>query len=174
MKNNYKSVNNIPNNNFNQKELLVAIEKVIDKLGFELIQLKLQANIKTLEVIIDSQDISNNISISDCKKVSSNISVLMNVYLPNQIYNITVSSADIERPLLKLSDYQKFCGKEIKVRLRNAINDNKHYSGKILRIDGDVIYLQTNDELLLLQFDNIKSANLLISDLEFKKLLNKK
>ena len=72
----------------------------------------------------------NNISLSDCEKVSRSLSTLIDVGdIISDQYTLEISSPGIERKLNTLKDYERFTGKDALVQLRVPINDVKKLIG---------------------------------------------
>ena len=76
-------------------------------------------------------------------------------------YYLEVSSPGVERPLFKISDYQKFSGREVRIRLSEPEAGRKNFTGFIKNVSDNVITLELLEgESVNLDFNNIKSANL--------------
>ena len=108
------------------------IAPAIEKMGYDLVRLRLLGEkSKRLEVMIDRKDL-NNITINDCMNVSDHISVLLDVEDPiSSAYSLEVTSPGLNRPLIKYSDYERFCGQSIKLKLITAVEDLKVLRGNL-------------------------------------------
>ena len=152
------------------------IEPTINSLGFELVMINIiNDGLKTLKVIIDGQN-DVRLSINDCRSVSKLITPILDVEnLVTGKYVIEVSSAGIERPLVKKADYDRFIGRQILVKLQSIVDDRKKYEGKLLQISHDCVILELGtppDSInKTISFDLIKSANLVMTDEMFKAIL---
>ncbi|NRB11031.1 MAG: ribosome maturation factor RimP [Rickettsiaceae bacterium] len=155
------------------------IEDTIASLGYELVKVSCHGGKhKVVEILVDRLD-NKKITLSDCRLLSNNISALLDVEnLIKEKYYLEVSSAGVERPLIHFEDYQKFVGNHIKVKLKEKIADKLKYIGKIIKAENNEILLSVEnkklDEEVIINFDNIKNANLHLTDELFKQLLNKK
>jgi ribosome maturation factor RimP len=95
------------------------IEKSINAMGYELVDLE-QAARGLLRIYIDflppeGQD--KMISVEDCALVSNHLSRLLMV--ENVVYErLEVSSPGLDRPLKKFSDYVRFVGAKVVIKLR--------------------------------------------------------
>lgn len=151
------------------------ILKTANSLGLEVVKISFEGiGVKTLEILIERLD-NKPVSISDCQSLSKNLSPVLDV--ENVIHNkyiLQVSSAGLERPLTKIADYNRFVGREVKIRLKEKLNNSISYNGQIVTIDQyNNIILESNGMNLAIPFRIIKSANLVVTDELFKKLLNK-
>lgn len=118
-----------------EQKITDLIEETIKSLGFELVKVNVHggSSMKIVEILIENIDENVKIHVGDCQLVSKNISAILDVedIIPGK-YFLEVSSAGIERPLTKLTDYIKFSGKEVKIRLKTPFNGNLSFKGKLL------------------------------------------
>ena len=135
---------------------------------------------QSLLILVEKNDFSS-VTIDECEKVSKAFSVILDVEdIIKDKYILEVSSAGMDRPLVKLDDYNRFMGRDVKLELkmpRNADDNRKHLKGKIIKVEGSKIFLETTlDKKLQIvdfEFDNVLKCKLLISDDFIKQLLKK-
>jgi ribosome maturation factor RimP len=112
---------------------------IVERLGFELVDvefLKEGAN-WYLRVFIDKQ---GGIAIDDCQAVSEELSDKLDETDPiKQSYILEVSSPGLERPLKKDSDFEKYKGEEVEVKLFQPFEGKKSYIGELLGLNGTKI-----------------------------------
>jgi len=127
-------------------QLLDLIEKTVAGLGYDLVDFEM-AGRGLLRVYIDflPQDAGKGaISVSDCEKVSHQLSHVLTV--ENVDYErLEVSSPGLDRPLKKLSDYERFVGCEVVIKLRMAIPgtaNRKSYQGILHAPEGENLKLE--------------------------------
>lgn len=158
-----------------EEKIAQLIEASLNDLGFDLVRVLVHGSgMKTIEISLDRRD-GEKINISDCKLASNNISAILDVedFIADK-YFLEVSSAGLERPLVKLNDYQKFASREAKMRLKQSVNGKLSFRGRLQGIEDDKICMEIAGEMLQFPFENIKSGKLVMSDDMFKELLNKK
>ncbi len=158
-----------------EEKIAQLIEDTIHGLGYELVKITVHGTReKVVEVMIERQD-EQKIQLSDCQLVSRNISAIMDVEdIVDGKYFLEVSSAGVERPLVKPNDYIKFSGRDAKVRLKSQVQDRLNIRGKILGVNDNKVMLKVGDEQIEIEFENIKSGKLVLTDELFKQLLKKK
>ncbi|MBX3251383.1 MAG: ribosome maturation factor RimP [Myxococcales bacterium] len=90
----------------------------------------------TIQVVIDRARTDgkdgSDITLDDCTGVSRDLSTALDVHedlVPGQ-YNLEVSSPGLERPLVKLSDFERFVGREVKVRTYAPVAQGEGDKGK--------------------------------------------
>ncbi|MCC8416262.1 MAG: ribosome maturation factor RimP [Rickettsia endosymbiont of Gnoriste bilineata] len=158
-----------------EQQIIYVIQDSLKDLGFDLVKVTLKGSShKVLEVLIDRLD-GKKVNIIDCRNVSRNISALLDVEdIISGKYFLEICSAGIERPLIKFEDYTRFLGKEATIKLKELLNGRTRYQGKIVKAEDNKIHLHNNGEDIVLSFDMIKKASLVLTDEMFRNLMNKK
>jgi ribosome maturation factor RimP len=89
----------------------------------------------------------DSIGIEDCQRVSQDLSALLDVEedalglaLPEG-YTLEVSSPGLDRPLRHAADYRRFTGRLAKIVVREAVEGQTHFEGRIQGLDGDTVLL---------------------------------
>ena len=151
------------------------IESTVTTLGFDIVKVIIHGtSTKVVEILIERID-GEKVQVNDCQIVSRNISAVLDVedIIPGK-YFLEVSSAGVERPLVKITDFEKFAGREIKIRLKAAFNGNLTYKGQLLGVDGEKVKLKSKNIEMSFDYSNIKNAKLVLTEDMFRALLNKK
>ena len=126
--------------------LLELIEKTVAGVGYELVDLE-QAPQGVLRVYIDflpAEADKGNITVEDCEKVSHQLSHVLTVENANY-ERLEVSSPGLDRPLKKLTDYERFAGQEALVKLRMPMPgaaNRKSFQGILHAPEGDKLKLE--------------------------------
>lgn len=148
-----------------REKIIVAIEPALMSKGYDVVQVRIG---KTSRLIIGI-DIENQndtpVSVNNCVEANKIISVILDVEnFITSSYNLEVGSSGEHRPLTKICDYERFCGKDVKIEL-HALNDGiKKIEGVLLRVerkvDNVIIYLENgkNEEKAVFYAD-IKKAS---------------
>lgn len=141
----------------NSTTLRDQLASVVSAMGYEFVGTELQG--KILRVYIDNP---TGVSIDDCARVSRQISAMLNVEdpLPSR-YFLEVSSPGLDRPLFELEQYQKFIGKQVKLKLFTKIENKRKFVGKLMRVEGNNIHLLVGTEEVVLPFSEIEKANVI-------------
>lgn len=142
-------------------KILELIEPIITGLGYEFVGAEFtgQGKSSVLLVYIDSE---NGILVTDCSKVSHQISGVMDVEDPiSGQYRLEVSSPGLERPLYTLAHFERFKGSVVKLELRQAtLEGQRKFTGDILDVKGDIVHLHVDEEEIEIPFSLIKKAKL--------------
>ena len=98
-----------------------------------------------LRVYIDKP---GGVTIDDCQAVSEELSDLLDKADPiSQSYFLEVSSPGLDRPLKKESDFVKFRGEQVEVKLFQPLEGKKVFEGELLGLeDGKIGIKLSNGE----------------------------
>jgi len=81
----------------------------------------------------------DSVSVDDCARISRDLSAVLDVedVIPGA-YTLEVSSPGLDRPLIRLEDYQRFAGRLAKVVLKEAVDRQTFIRGRLAGFeDGD-------------------------------------
>lgn len=146
-------------------------EQVARQLGFELVQVQLVKERGTwfLRYFLDRP---GGISINDCESFSRRIDPMLDAEDPiPHSYTLEVSSAGLDRPLLKEADYERFAGRLVHLRLHEPIEGRRRWSGRLKGLeqghDGRLAVLESEAGRLEIPYERIAQARL-IPELDLK------
>jgi ribosome maturation factor RimP len=140
--------------------LLALIEPVVEGLGYECVGIEYNAHPRhgLLRIYIDTE---NGVLVEDCTKVSHQVSGVLDVEDPiPDNYSLEVSSPGAERPFYKLEQFERYVGSTVAVHLFSPVNGRRRVTGKIVQIEGDVVTLEENENLLQIPFAAMSKARL--------------
>lgn len=76
------------------------------------------------------------VSIEDCERVSRDVGTILDVEETiDHPYTLEVSSPGLDRPLRAASDYRRFAGRLAKIVVSQAVDGQKHFSGRLHGLD---------------------------------------
>ena len=156
-----------------QRQLEVSLEQLIDPIcrahGVELVDVRYlrEPGGAVIRVIIDREvpglEVGSGVSLEDCTAVSRDASSALDVHdhmLPAGGYRLEVSSPGLERPLVKLADFERFAGREVKVKTRTPIDKQRRFRGRLRGVVGGSIALEEGDKVVHIPHGDIAQANL--------------
>ena len=115
--------------------LFNLIEQSVLPLGYELVDVELSGGM--IRVFIDwPADKQARITIEDCEQVSRQLSQVMMVEEVDY-KRLEVSSPGVDRRLRCASDFQRFVGHRISLRLRLPFGGRRHWEGELARNEAD-------------------------------------
>ncbi len=135
-----------------------------DRRHLELVDVNLRSvgRQRVLEVILDRPD--GGVSMELITEVSQEISRALDDDDSIQgRYMLEVSSAGLERPLLRPEDYRRFEGRDIQLRLREPLAGRKRFEGRIRFAGEESFELELADGTAVeVPFEAVTRANLAV------------
>lgn len=148
------------------QRLSEMVKAVVEPMGYEFVGLELFGRLDAGSLLRVYIDAPAGIGLDDCAQVSHQLSGLLDVEDPIAgKYSLEVSSPGLDRPLFELAHFERFKGREVKVRLAKAVAGRRRYKGVIQGIRGDEIELRVEGQDVVVDYGQIESANL-VPDLE--------
>lgn len=106
-------------------------------------------------------DKPGGVYLDDCVYINRQLSDLLDINLNMESpYRLEVSSPGTDRPLIKESDFQRFRGKQVKIRTKNSIEGQKNFKGVLLGISEGIVELMTGDKTITVPYQEISRARL--------------
>ena len=142
------------------------IEPICAQKGYDLVRLQLSGGNmrKVLQIMAERKD-RKAMTVEDCAELSRAISPVLDEKDPiEDNYTLEVSSPGIDRPLIKLDDFDRFKGFEAKVEALSLINGRKRFSGRLRGIDGTDVILSFENDDVRIPFNQIAKAKLVLTD----------
>lgn len=119
-----------------------AVETVLDRLGFELVELETTGHrrrpIVRLRIDRAESDAAGGVTVDECARVTRELEPILDVRedLPSS-YILEVSSPGVERRIRKRRDFERYVGHEIAVRgFRPLLRDSRRLEGVLLGVEG--------------------------------------
>ncbi len=138
-----------------------VIVRCVEELGFEFVDLEwaVENDKRVLRVLIDS---IGGITIKDCEIVSRRINNLLDeMDFSTEKYFFEVSSPGVERPLIKYSDFLRFLGKKVLVRISKGKGKRRDVVGRLASVSELAVTLVLEDASEeTIPFDTITRAHL--------------
>ena len=142
------------------------IEPVLSGLGYRLVRIVIsRRDGQTLQVMAEKPD--GTMAIEDCQRASRAVSATLDVDDPIEgAYNLEMSSPGIDRPLVRIGDFDRWAGHEVKIELSEGLDSRKRFKGRILGIveDGVELLLEDDGKRKILPSRLIAEAKLILTD----------
>jgi ribosome maturation factor RimP len=156
------------------QDLQTLIEKTVNQLGFELVDLEMSNRGKLLRVFIDKlhpKDTKDSVNIDDCVLVSNQLGNVLTVEHDIDYDRLEISSAGLDRVLKKLSDFARFSGERAQIKLRVGVKDmgpkatdttlpRKTFLGILQGTEDESVLLEFEGHVYKLALSNIDKARL--------------
>ncbi|HOJ07670.1 MAG: hypothetical protein HND40_15235 [Ignavibacteriota bacterium] len=145
------------------KENIVKISNdLAEKLGYFVIDVIIRGDSRKriLEVFVDAE---KNVSADDLAEMSRELTeIIESENLIKESYRLEVSSPGVDRPLKFLKQYPKHINRNFEIVYKAADSEAK-FTGKLISVERDELTFQTKDKNILIKFNQIIEAKVLIS-----------
>src|SRR6476661_1391799 len=129
-----------------------AAGRVAGGYGLEIfdVQFRREASGMVLRVRLDrpgpAASADESVSVEDCAHVSRDLSAMLDVddIVPTA-YTLEVSSPGLDRPLRHADDYRRFAGRRAKIVMREAVDGQTFFKGRLAGADGQAVLIDGED-----------------------------
>lgn len=120
-------------------DLHTLLEQALAQIGYEMVDLEISNRGKLLRLFIDKP---GGINIDDCALVSEQVSNLLAVEHDVDYDRLEVSSPGLDRVLKKESDFERFAGQKIQLKVRVPVEGRKNFTGVLRGIEQSVVRVE--------------------------------
>lgn len=146
------------------------VAPVVEDFGFRLVRVRINGqNGCTLQIMAERPD--GTFTVNDCEEVSKAVSPVLDLEDPiDHAYHLEVSSPGIDRPLVRLSDFDRWAGHLIKIEMAQLQKGRKRFRGYLLGREQEKAQLRLADapvgeaDVVLLPIGEIAEARLILTD----------
>jgi len=138
-------------------DLHTLLEQSLGQIGYELVDLEISGRGKLIRLFIDKP---GGVNIDDCALVSEQVSNLLAVEHDVDYDRLEVSSPGLDRVLKKESDFTRFAGNKVQLKVRVPVDGRKNFTGILRGLDKDMVQLETEAGLQGFALSNIDKARL--------------
>lgn len=147
-------------------QVRTLVQPIIASMHLELVDVEFKRTGReaALRLFIDRE---GGVTLDDCAALSRELSTLLDVedIIPCE-YSLEVSSPGLDRPLKSVADYERFCGRLIKVRTYEPYEDDagnrrKTFLGRLEGLrDGSVVMSLAEGPTASIPLERIAKAHL--------------
>jgi len=143
---------------------------VLTGLGYRLVRVRVSGTLgMTVQIMAERPD--GSMLIEDCEAASRALSPVFDAEDPiDREYRLEISSPGIDRPLVRLSDFQRYAGHETKIEMAVAQDGRKRFRGILLGTEGENAKLRRKDAAegeaadVVLPIGDMAEARLVLTD----------
>jgi ribosome maturation factor RimP len=152
--------------------LAAIVEPALIGMGYRLVRVHVSGRDGcTVQIMAERPD--GTFTIDDCEAASRAVSPAIDVEDPIRGgYRLELSSPGIDRPLVRLSDFERAQGDEAKVEMALPVEGRKRFRGEIAGVEEGHLLLRNKDnaeQIFRLPVDDIAEAKLVLTDALIKK-----
>ena len=147
------------------EEIERLIAPTVEDMGYRVVRVKFYSGGRqTLQVMAERAD-GSPVIVDDCADISRAVSALLDVDDPiGDAYDLEVSSTGIDRPLVRLEDFERFAGFEAIVEVDPPVEGRKRWRGRILSAGDGIVRMDDGRGGTDIEFDGIVKAKLALTD----------
>ena len=148
-----------------EQELATLFTPILDDMGYDMVRVQVTGTQNpTLQIMAERRD-GVPMTVEDCAEISRALSDLLEAEDPfDDTYSLEVSSPGIDRPLVRLADYERFSGFEARVETREPISGRKRFKGHLRGHDGTNVIVEQDGAQVAVPFASIHRAKLILTD----------
>ncbi|WP_316975895.1 ribosome maturation factor RimP [Shumkonia mesophila] len=141
------------------------IAPAVEGMGFSIVRVQLSGGDRLrLQVMAERQD-GQAMVVDDCADLSRAISAILDVEDPIvEAYTLEVSSPGIDRPLVRLRDFERYAGHEARIETNVSVSGHRRFRGRVLGVEGDVVRVSVEGEDIAVPFSAISKAKLVLTE----------
>src|SRR5437868_7576602 len=145
------------------RKITEIAQRVGEPEGIEIVDVQLlgAGRGRVLRIFIDRS--STGVSHADCEFISQQVGTIIDVedVIPGDSYTLEVSSPGLERKLFKPKDFERFVGQKAKVVLREPVENQRRWEGKLAGIAEGIVALESSaGKLIHVPLAQVENANL--------------
>ncbi|WP_322097163.1 ribosome maturation factor RimP [Pelagibius sp. Alg239-R121] len=141
------------------------IAPMIESMDYDIVRVRLGGDRRIVLQIMAERVDGAAMTVEDCADISRASAAILDVEDPiSGAYELEVSSPGLDRPLTRLADFDRFAGFEAKVETSMLRDGRRRFSGRLLGVDGENVKLTVDGEEVVLPFDDIAKAKLVLTD----------
>ncbi len=145
------------------KENIIKISnEIAERLGFFVVDISFRGDQRRriIEVFVDGE---KNVSADDLANISREINkVIDDNNLIKESYRLDVSTPGVERPLKYLKQFPKHINRNLEITF-DSEDGLKTVKGKLTAVEGDTLNLLSDKNNIIIKFNSITKAKVLIS-----------
>lgn len=148
------------------------VEPVLEDLGLRLVRVRVTAqNGCTVQIMAERPD--GSMTVEDCELASRAVSPALDVDDPvTRAYHLELSSPGIDRPLVRLGDFERWAGHIAKIEMDEPVDGRKRFRGLLAGIEAESgrARLERDDvaageeKLVALKVTDMAEARLVLTD----------
>ena len=141
------------------------IEPAVQDLGFEIVRVQLSGKHNPRLQIMAEPIVGDIMTVDHCATISRAVSAILDVDDPIEgAYTLEVSSPGLDRPLVKLRDFERFAGFDARIETFEAVGGRKRFRGCLSSVEGETIIIEVDGTDMSIPYPLVRRAKLLVTD----------
>ena len=133
------------------------LDATVSGLGYELVECERSGKTGLLRIFVDK---AGGISVDDCARISQHLSQVLTVEGVDY-GRLEISSPGLDRILRTEHDFARFSGRQVRLKLRVAVNGQRNFAGELRGALSGKLQLESDGKLLLFELGNLDKVRLI-------------
>jgi ribosome maturation factor RimP len=138
------------------------LEPHVERQGFDLVSVEYHKGTRSslLRLLVDRP--GGGIALSDLEQLSPLLGDLLDVYDPIEgRYTLEVASPGVNRPLVRLGDFEAFVGQRVRIKTHRAMDGQKSFTGLLASVSAEGVEIEDEPSRrrVSIGFSEMKGAN---------------
>jgi len=136
------------------------VAAVLDRDGTELVEVEFvrEHGRWVLRLVVDREE---GVNLEDCERVSRLVSPILDVADPIEVsYVLEVSSPGINRPLVRMEDFERFAGERVRITTHYLHEGRRRFKGELVGVEKEEVVVRINGDTYRIPHADIKKAHL--------------
>jgi ribosome maturation factor RimP len=148
-----------------EERMETLIAPMLESMGYGVVRIAIGGGgPATLQVMAERLD-AQPITVDECADISRAVSGLPEVDAAMAgAFVLEVSSPGIDRPLLRIGDYDRFAGRQASLETVTSIGGRRRFRGVLKGVAGECVRLGLDGEEIALPFSAIAEARLVVNE----------
>lgn len=148
-----------------EREIERVIAPALAARGYDVVRIRFGGGATPrLQVMIERSD-RGALTVGDCAAASRAVSARLDVEaLAASACTLEISSPGIDRPLVRLGDFDRFSGFEAKVEMAEPLDGRRRFRGRLLGADDGQVRMTVDDRDVSLPYAAIRNAKLVLTE----------
>jgi ribosome maturation factor RimP len=156
--------------------LAAVVEPMLLGMGYRLVRVHVSGRDGcTVQIMAERPD--GTFTIDDCEAASRALSPALDVEDPIRSgYRLELSSPGIDRPLVRLADFERHIGDEAKIEMTMMVDGRKRFRGEIAGVEEALALVRNKDsaeQVFRLPIGDMLEAKLVLTDALIKKTMKR-
>lgn len=149
-----------------EERVIALIEPTASGLGFRIVRVRVSGNRRKRLQIMAERVSDGEMGIDDCSRLSRALSPVFDLEdpIPGGEYDLEISSPGIDRPLIRIEDFERFIGHEAKVETAGMIDNRRRWRGIISAVSGEDFTIVGDHGEATLKVSALSDARLVLTD----------
>lgn len=139
------------------QDLHTLLEQAMTRIGYEMVDLEISSRGRLLRLFIDKP---GGVNIDDCALVSEHVSHLLAVENNVDYDRLEVSSPGLDRVLKKESDFERFAGSKVHMKVRVPVQGRKNFVGILRGLEQGLVKIECDGVEQRIPLTDIDKARL--------------